>query len=79
VKILDVAIDYVLSESIRFEQPVYAKVVLVKIIIKFVGADQMPSFIDIVRIFRRILDVDNIYNQWYLSIIELFHYELQFF
>ncbi|CAF4644317.1 unnamed protein product [Rotaria sp. Silwood2] len=79
VKILDAAIDYVLSESIISEQPVYAKVVLVRIIIKFVGADQMPSFIDILRIFRRILDVNNIYNQWYLSVIELFHYELQLF
>ncbi|CAF3609971.1 unnamed protein product, partial [Rotaria sp. Silwood2] len=41
--------------------------------------DPLPSLTDIARCFRRILDMNNIFNEWYLSCIEAFHYECQLF
>ncbi|CAF3843939.1 unnamed protein product [Rotaria sordida] len=79
IKTLDAIVVYILAESITSQTPVYAKIALIKLILEFIINDPLPSLTDIVRHFRRILDVNNIFNEWYLSCIEAFHYECQLF
>ncbi|CAF4268347.1 unnamed protein product [Rotaria sp. Silwood2] len=79
MKTLDAIVDYILAEPIASEMSVYAKIALIKLILKFIIDDPLPSLTDIARCFRRILDMNNIFNEWYLSCIEAFHYECQLF
>ncbi|CAF4634898.1 unnamed protein product [Rotaria sp. Silwood1] len=79
IKALDAIVDYILAEPITSEEPVYVKIALIKLILKFIINDPLPSLTDIARHFQRILDVNNIFNEWYLSCIEAFHYECQLF
>ncbi|CAF1495255.1 unnamed protein product [Rotaria sp. Silwood1] len=54
-------------------KPTSAKFIFVEAVIEHCAREPLPSLSEIVRIVRRILDCEMIFNQWYLSSIEAFH------
>ncbi|CAF3164295.1 unnamed protein product [Rotaria sp. Silwood2] len=77
VKALDAVVDYILAEPNPTVEQSCIKVIFVEAVIKHCASEPLPSLAEIVRIVRRILDCEMIFNQWYLSSIEAFHFKFQ--
>ncbi|CAF1253486.1 unnamed protein product [Rotaria sordida] len=77
IKALDAVVDYILAEPNPTIKPIFTKFAFVEAVIKHCASDPLPSLSEIVRIVRRILDCEIIFNQWYLSSIEAFHFKFQ--
>ena len=73
VTALDALIDYVLTESTNGSQPIDVKFTFIDFVVELFVDDPLPTLTDLVRIFRRILDANNIFNKWHLACIEAFH------
>lgn len=79
VKVLDALVDYILAEPITNIEPSYVKLIFVEKIIKALVENPLPKLADLVRIFRRILDVNDIFNDWHLGCIKHFHYKFKLY
>lgn len=77
-KIIDATVDYAVAEPITSTKPVYTKQLLVEKVLHFCAADDpYPSLDDIVRHLKRILDLPDIFHEWYVICIRAFHYEFR--
>ncbi|CAM4838547.1 unnamed protein product [Rotaria magnacalcarata] len=79
VEILDALIDYVFAESSNHSEPIYVKFAFIDNVVKTLTDDPLPPLDEMVRILRRILDTNNLFNKWYLACIEVLHYKLRIF
>ena len=73
VNALNALVDYVLAEPVASDQPTRLKFALVDEVTKRCANDPLPPFSDLVRIFQRLLDGNDIFNMWYLACIEAFY------
>jgi hypothetical protein len=77
VNALDAVVDYILAEpdpTIKFAN---VKSAFIETIVKRCAEEPIPSMLHIVRLVQRILDNKNIFNQWYLSAIEVFYFKFK--
>lgn len=79
VKILNSLIDYIIAEPITSSEPINAKIIFVEKILNFIADNPQPSLTDIGHGFLRILNLNNIFNQWHLVCLEKFRSEFQLF
>ncbi|CAF5118482.1 unnamed protein product, partial [Rotaria magnacalcarata] len=79
VEILDALIDYVFAESSNHSEPIYVKFAFIDNVVKTLTDDPLPPLDEMVRILRRILDTNKLFNKWYLACIEVLHYKLRIF
>ena len=77
VKALDALVDYILAEPNLTLTQDHVKMIFVEKVVKHCAEEPSPSLTELVRLVRRILDRDNIFNQWYLSSIEAFHFKFE--
>ncbi|CAF3324886.1 unnamed protein product [Rotaria socialis] len=79
VKILDALIDYAFAESSNHREPISVKFTFIDNVAKTLTDDPLPPLDEMVRILRRILDTNNLFNKWYLACIAVLHYKLKIF
>ena len=78
-KTLDCLVDYILAEPNPSEKKVYSKQLIVERILQVCADDSQPPLSEIVRVLRRIIDLPDIYNQWYLTCIQTFQYKFRLY
>lgn len=77
VKALDALVDYILAEPDPTVTQPYVKIALIENVMKHCAEDPMPSLPELVRLVQRILDREDVFNQWFLSSIEAFHFKFR--
>lgn len=78
-KALNTIVDYIQEEPIASVEPCYSKTIFIKLILNFIADEPQLSLAEVVQNFRRIFDVNNIFNQWHLSCIQTFSNEFRLF
>ena len=78
VKVLDALVDFILAEPIAQQKPSSTKSIFVELLMKACADDPQPPLAELVRLVRRIIDQENIFNQWYWNSIEQFHFKFRF-
>ena len=71
--VLDALVDYIFVESELPSNPSQVKFSFVKVIIEKFVEDPIPSLADLVRIFRRVLVADNVFDLWHLAFLQAFY------
>ena len=77
VKILNALVNYVVVEAKNPVKPVSTKFMLVERVVGLCASDPQPSLIDLVGVFRRVLDLPNIFTEWHLALIKAIHFEFR--